>query len=126
MVLLDKIQEDHGARTAISYESLEKAFQEREYLQKQIFRNAFKIQTWEEMAKQLSGKQKGYLLSTLNQWTIFEGLRNGKFPETVLIVEDDIYVVPDFKRKLSSLQKQMSTLNKPWEVYQKSPLNKYF
>jgi hypothetical protein len=117
-ILLKKIKSTNFAK--ISYPSLEAAFENRNYLSKFLFRDAEKFANFQQFSGRFSGKEKGYLMSTLNQWTIFEKLANGTFPDRVLIMEDDVFVVPDFIRKLVAIQVQLENLAHPWEVIRKS------
>ena len=98
----------------ISYESVEKAYDEKEYLSKQLFHNARTVEDVDTFSKMFPGKKKGYLLSTLNQFTVLEMLANGTLPDEILVLEDDIRPVPNFLQKLGVIRQQLSTM--AWDV----------
>ena len=105
---------DSDPKREVSYESLEKAFNNREFLTKYLFRNAKAIPGEANFFTIFSGKRKGYILSTLNQFTIFHMLKNDEIPPEVMVLEDDIRPVRGFKKKVASIMKQLE--GRSWDV----------
>ncbi|CEP01311.1 Glycosyl transferase 64 domain-containing protein [Plasmodiophora brassicae] len=115
-LLFNRIGADPTRVDEVSFPSVDLAYQQKDYVAVKLFRNAASASSLDDFTNRAIRGERGHFLATMNQWTILQRLADGTYPDNgILVVEDDLITVPDFKRKLADIVRQLARHDE-WDV----------